>query len=108
MNALNKILVCLEEIQASETNHIDVSKTSSIADHIVITSGKNQRHNRAIMHAVITLANQLGEKNIRTEGADYCQWILIVFGDIIVHIMLPETRTYYALDKLWHGEPSSE
>ena len=106
MNDLNKVLVCLEEMQANETNHIDVSKTSSIADHIIITSGKNPRHNKAIMQSTLKLAEQLSIKKVRIEGDDHCQWILIVFGDIILHIMLPETRTYYALDKLWHNESS--
>ena len=104
MDQLNKVLACLEEMQASEINHINISQTSTIADHIIISSGKNPRHNKAIMQSAIKLGEQLGVKNIRVEGDDHCQWILIVFADIILHIMLPETRTYYALDKLWQNE----
>ncbi|WP_196139356.1 ribosome silencing factor [Aliikangiella sp. G2MR2-5] len=91
----------LEEIKAQDIKILEISKKSSIADYMVICSGTSTRHVKSI---ATLLVKELKDKElppIGVEGEDAAEWILVDSGDVIVHIMLPQTRDYYQLEKLW-------
>lgn len=88
---------------------LDVSELLAITDHFVICSGGNDRQVRTIADAVIErLKDEAGSKPLRTEGAREAGWILLDYGDLVVHVFLTEVREYYDLERLWKDAPRVE
>ncbi|RCL01143.1 MAG: ribosome-associated protein [Candidatus Tokpelaia sp. JSC085] len=98
---LKEILVDLEDSGAEEAVCREIRKKSAIADFVVIASGHSQRHVMAIAHHLLRRLKKIGCKNIQVEGLSSRNWVLIDIGDIIVHILHPEVRSFYELDKIW-------
>ena len=95
------ILSSLDDDQAVETVSIPLAGKSSIADHMVIASGRSTRQ-------VASMANKLAEKikaetgrPVRIEGLPAADWVLLDAGDIIVHLFRPEVRSFYNLERMW-------
>ncbi len=95
------ILKSLDDDQAVETISIPLAGKSTIADHMVIASGRSTRQ-------VASMANKLAEKikattgrSPRIEGLTAADWVLIDAGDIIVHLFRPEVRSFYNLERMW-------
>ena len=104
--ALKLILDCLDDMKAEETINIDLRGKSSIADYMIVTSGRANRHVGAIAENVVKVLHEHGVKGVHLEGMPNCDWVLIDAGDIIVHVFRPEVRTFYNLEKMWapaHG-----
>ena len=91
----------LEEIKAKDAVEIDVRGKSSVADYLVIASGTSTRHVKSIGDEVVCFAKQLGVMPLGVEGEREAEWVLVDLGDVIVHIMLPRVREFYALERLW-------
>ncbi len=72
-----------------------------MADAMVVTSGRSQRHVGAVAEHLVQALKELGVKNIRVEGMPHCDWVLVDAGDVIVHIFRPEVREFYNLEKMW-------
>jgi len=97
-----RVLTELAEMKAREVSCLRISEMTSLADYMIICCGTSNRHTRAIAnHLTDVLKNELGVTPIGVEGMDTGEWILVDFGDVIVHVMLRETRDYYQLEKLW-------
>lgn len=105
---LSRIMTALDDIQAQEVVCIDIGRVSDLADSMIICSSKSHRHARSILDAVLELKQHIDEDVPVVEGADYADWILIDYHDIIIHIMMPEVRDYYALEKLWDKHLDSD
>jgi ribosome-associated protein len=91
----------------TETLIIDVSGVLGICDYFVIVSGRNKRQVRAIAHEVEEqLWLGLDRKPIAVEGADTNEWVLVDYGDIVVHVFDDDHRTYYRLDRLYGDAPT--
>jgi len=91
---------------AMDTIVIDVGDVLAITDHFVITSGSNPRQVRAIVEAVKeTMLTGADRKALRTEGTDSYEWVLVDFGDFIVHVFHDEMREFYDLERLWGDRP---
>jgi ribosome-associated protein len=95
------VLSSLDDDQAVDTISIPLAGKSSIADHMVIASGKSTRQ-------VASMAQKLAEKikaelgrTSRIEGLPTADWVLIDAGDVIVHLFRPEVRSFYNLEKMW-------
>lgn len=105
---LDLVLATLDDIKALDILAMDVSSLTSIADHMVICSGRSQRHVMSIADKLITTAKANHHPPLGVEGGDIGEWVLVDLNDIIVHIMCPETRQYYQLEKLWSVEMTDD
>jgi len=96
-----EVLKQLDDSKAEQVVTIDVSKKSSVADVMVVASGRSNRHVSAIADQVVERLEQMGKKNLRVEGMPQCDWVLVDAGDVMVHVFRPEVRSFYNLEKLW-------
>ena len=95
------ILHQLEEDQAQDTISIPLAGKSSIADHMVIASGRSTRHVSAIADKLAQRIKQEAGRLVRVEGLPNADWVLIDAGDVIVHLFRPEVRSFYNLERMW-------
>ncbi|WP_425374618.1 ribosome silencing factor [Pseudolabrys taiwanensis] len=94
-------------MKAEDTVSIDLAGKTSIADYMVVTSGRSDRHVISVADRVVKDLEKAGVKRIRVEGAKQGDWVLIDAGDIIVHVFKPEAREFYNLEKMWSGTPDA-
>ncbi len=91
----------LDDEKAQDIVFIDLAGQSSVADGLIIASGRSQRHVGAMAdHLLRTLKDQ-GYGRARVEGMPGCDWVLIDVGDVIVHLFRPEVRGFYNIEKIW-------
>ena len=91
----------LDAGKADDVVTVDLAGKTSIADYMVIASGRSQRHVGAMAeHLLERLKGKTGSP-VRVEGMPQCDWVLIDAGDILVHLFRPEVRSFYNLEKLW-------
>jgi len=103
--SLKDIVVdALEDIKGHNIAVLDVSELTDIMDTLVVASGTSSRQVKALADNVIEKCKKAGFPPIGTEG-EGSDWVLVDLGDLVVHIMLPETRTFYELEKLWSVRP---
>jgi ribosome-associated protein len=103
---LERVLASLEDDKAEEIVSIDLRGKSSIADFMVICSGRSSRQVAAISEKLVERLKHAVGRPCRVEGKDAGDWVLIDAGDVIVHIFRPEVREFYQLEKMWM--PSAE
>jgi len=87
---------------------IDLKGKSSMADTMIVASGRSHRHVGAIADHVLRAIKEAGEGRARVEGLPHCDWVLIDAGDVIVHVFRPEVRQFYNLEKMWGGDRPAE
>jgi ribosome-associated protein len=104
---LSLILKQLDEDKAEDTMPIDVQGRTSIADHMVVTSGRSNRHVAAIAEHLVDALSKAGHKP-RLEGLPAADWVLIDAGDIIVHVFRPEVREFYSLERMWQPRKAAK
>jgi len=88
-------------MKAEDTITIDLAGKSTIADYMVVTSGRSQRHVASVAEDVVKHLHQAGIAPVRMEGLKQGDWVLIDAGDVIAHVFRPEVRDFYALEKMW-------
>lgn len=98
---LAAVLRSLDDSKAEAIIAIDVRRKTSLADHMVIASGRSHRHVAAIAEHLVEALKQSGHPHIRVEGLPAADWVLIDLGGIIVHVFRPEVREFYNLEKMW-------
>ena len=99
--SVEQLVDILNEIQAFDLAIVDVSKQTSITDTMIICSGRSSRHVKAIGETLLEKTKIRGHAPLGSHGLETGDWVLIDLGDCIVHIMQPETRTFYNLEGLW-------
>ena len=97
----NSIINILEDNKGENIALIDVKGKSSVTDLMFIVSGRSTRHVKSIADNLITKLKKNKMKPIGVEGYSSSEWILLDYGDLLVHVMHPETREFYSLEKLW-------
>ena len=101
-DALKQLVIdALDDLKAVNTVTLDVTGLTDVMDYLVITSGTSSRHVKSLANNVCMEAKKQGMRPLGVEGDDTGEWVLVDFGDIVVHVMLPETRAFYDLERLW-------
>jgi len=106
---LKVVKSALEDIKAKDIKVLDVSRISNFTDMMVIASGQSNRQIKALADRVIEQAKAHGHRPLGSEGQNSGEWVLVDLGNIVVHMMQPQTRDFYQLEKLWedmHTVPS--
>lgn len=98
---LKLVHLALDEMKAKDAVEIDVRGKTSIADYLVIASGTSSRHVKSVADEVVKFAKKCGVMPLGVEGDNEAEWVLVDLGDVIVHVMLPRIREYYAIERLW-------
>ncbi|MEE4537825.1 MAG: ribosome silencing factor [Erythrobacter sp.] len=94
----------LDDDQAQEIVSIPLEGKSSVADHMVIASGRSTRQVAAMANKLAEKVKQAGHGPVRLEGLPAADWVLIDAGDVIVHLFRPEVRSFYNLERMWSFE----
>jgi ribosome-associated protein len=100
-DTLKLILSSVDDMKAEETVTIDLHGKSSIADYMVVTTGRVNRHVGSIAENVVKDLHKAGIKSVHVEGMPNCDWVLIDAGDVVVHVFRPEVRDFYNIEKMW-------
>ena len=95
------VLHSLDEDQAQDVVSIPLEGKSSIADHMVIASGRSTRQVAAIATHLAERLKKEGHGNPRIEGLPAADWVLLDAGDVVVHLFRPEVRSFYNLERMW-------
>ncbi len=95
------VLEQLDEDQAQDVVSIPLEGKSSIADHMIIASGRSTRQVASIAQKLAEKIKQAGHGPVRLEGLPTADWVLLDAGDIIVHLFRPEVRSFYNLERMW-------
>jgi len=95
------IVEVLDDLKAQSVLRLDVRHLTSMTDMMIIASGRSDRHVRAVAQALLERCEEAGYVPIGIEGQEGGEWVLVDLGDAIVHVMQPNIREFYALEKLW-------
>jgi len=95
------VLDALDDLKAVNPVTLDVAALTDVMDYLVIASGTSNRHVKSLANNVCMEAKKQGMRPIGVEGDDAGEWVLVDFGDVVVHVMLPATRDFYDLERLW-------
>jgi ribosome-associated protein len=101
------VLASLEDSKAEDIVTIDIRGKSSLADVMIVASGRSHRHVGAISDRLLHDLKDGGFGNCAVEGLPHCDWVLVDAGDVLVHVFRPEVRSFYNLEKMWAVEPST-
>jgi ribosome-associated protein len=108
-NRLRQLAVdALEDLKAVDILELDVRKISNFTDYMIIASGRSARQVAALAENVVVQAKQAAEPPLGVEGMRAGEWVLVDLGDVVVHVMQPEVREFYQLEKLWSTRETPE
>lgn len=103
-NQLQQLVVSsLEDFKATDILVIDVSGKNPLTERMIIASGNSTRHVKSMADNLVVSAKAAGNSPLGVEGAREGEWVLVDLNDVIVHLMLPQTRAFYNLEKLWEA-----
>ncbi len=91
----------LEDMKARDIVLLDVRGKSDVTDYMVIASGSSNRHVKAVAENVLVAVKKAGLEAMGVEGLEASEWALVDLGDVVVHVMQPQTRALYDLERLW-------
>ncbi len=94
----------LEEMKGRDIVSLDIRHLSIISDYFLLASGSSERHVRAMAHKLRKTMSAQGLRLIGSEGEEDAEWILLDFGELVVHLMSAAARDFYALERLWAPE----
>lgn len=102
------VLDALDDLKAVNPVTIDVRELSTVMDYLVVASGTSARHVKSLANNVIVKGKEQNARPIGVEGEDGGEWVLVDYGDVVVHVMQPATRDFYDLERLWTAPPAAD
>jgi ribosome-associated protein len=91
----------LEDAKAHDVVVLDVRKVADFTDYMIIVTGTSNRHVTSVADKVLEALRDHGRRPVGVEGMDGGDWVLLDFGDVVVHVMRGATREFYQIEKLW-------
>ncbi|BFM05441.1 ribosome silencing factor [Halioxenophilus aromaticivorans] len=108
MTDLNNIVLnALDDLKAKDVVRLEVAELTDVMDTLIVASGTSNRHVKSLANNVAMEAKKAGIMPLGVEGEGPGEWVLVDFGDTVVHVMTPATRSFYDLEKLWSQAPKS-
>lgn len=105
---LNKhILEALDDLKGQKIVELNVTELSDVMDYLIIANGTSSRHVKSLANNVVEDLKEKGFRPLGVEGMEGGEWVLVDFGDTVVHVMQPDARDFYELEKLWSKVPSN-
>jgi len=98
----------LDDMKGKDISCLEVSGITTIADYMIVVTGTSSRHVKSMANEVVIKIKEAGGSVFGTEGQSQSEWVLIDLGDVIVHVMLEETRKLYDLESLWGMTPGTK
>jgi len=98
---LKHMLAALDDLKGVDVRTINVTNISDVTDYMVLASGTSNRHVRSLVDRVLEDLKAKDARPLGVEGKESSEWVLVDFGDIILHVMQAETRGFYDLERLW-------
>jgi len=98
------VIQALQDMKGADIHALDVRGLTAITDFMVIASGTSDRHVKSLARNVLDQARAAGAKPMGVEGEQEGEWVLVDLRDVVVHIMRPQVRDFYNLEKLWSME----
>lgn len=108
VSLLKMVQESLDDMKAQDVRILDVSDKSTITETIVIATGTSSRHVKAIANRVVMDAKKNGFQPLGVEGEQGADWVLVDLDEIVVHVMIQQTRDFYNLEKLWSTQSVDE
>lgn len=99
------VVEALADVKALDVTVLDVSDKTTVSDYLVVASGNSPRHLATMKRTVLDFARERALRPLGVEGSDQSDWQLIDLADCVVHLMRPETRAFYDLERLWSVGP---
>jgi len=99
------VVAALEDVKGLDIVCLNVRGLTDVTDTLVVASGNTTRQVKALAENVIERCRVLGVRPLGVEGMDTAEWVLVDLGDLVLHVMLPATRAFYELEKLWSLRP---
>lgn len=97
----NLVETALIDMKGQEPACLDVKSISSFADYMIVVTGTSNRHVKSLTEEVTKRAKEAAQPIVGVEGQEQGDWVLLDLGDVVVHVMLAETRQLYDLESLW-------
>ena len=101
----DEVVHALEDRKGKDITVLDVTGASDVTDYMVVVSGTSNRHVKALVDQVVDAAKDAGNPPLGVEGRESYQWVLLDLGDVLVHVMQADARTFYDLERLWQELP---
>lgn len=101
------VITAIEDLKGEKIVQLDVKGKTSFTDLMIIVSGTSSRHVKSIADNIVEKAKQAGATPLGMEGEAQSEWVLVDLGDIVVHVMQPQVREFYGLEKLWGVEEAA-
>jgi ribosome-associated protein len=101
------VLEALDDLKANNVVSLDVTELTDVTDYVIVASGTSNRHVKALANNITDEAKQQGVRPLGVEGQSGSEWILVDLGAVVAHVMLPATRDFYDLERLWSDVPAN-
>ncbi len=99
------VIAALEDIKGQDIHVYNTTHLSDLFDRVILVTATSNRQTRALASHVAEKAKHAGAAVLSVEGEEAGEWVLVDLGDVVVHIMQPAIRAYYALEEIWGGKP---